>query len=402
MYIRLLGTSFSKIEKAFTPSNCKGVTNLFETAAKEVTSFSKHFGKRIEALKVYNSPTERTKLFNFGAKGEINVLDRAKNSADLAFLDHVKTGNYVMPQINPEGTYIASKSAIEQSNKLAKEIIPESEKFTDGFRYHGPNAKFDATGKDISPFKNGGQEITIIDKTQDKKLAQAIKTFESRISGKNLTEEEKINELLKYVDEIFSVKKSGRETEAFVNNMHSSVLNTKEVMLGEVMNSGAGMCRHRSLLTKVIGDEIGLKTAIVQGHYGGGGHAWNEITTKNGEKILLDAMHGSTFNVTNTSKSVMPQVFNYKIDNPQNTDKLISKYFNHDDTVGIVYRKLAYAQDVKIPNICDITPSTSGGKFLINPTGNEEIFVNGFTINGPTQLHAEDWVQIKSLGFQIP
>lgn len=402
LYAKLLGTSFTTFEKVFTPANCKGVTNVFETATKEITSFSKHFGKRIEALQAYKSPAERTKLFNFCANGEINVLDRAKGSSDLAFLDHVKTGNYTHPQINPEGTYKASKSAIEQSNKLAKEIITENDKLVDGFRYHGPNAKFDETGKDVSMFKNGGQEITIIDRNADAKLAQTIKTFQTRISGKNLSEQEKINELLKYVDEVFSVKASGSQIEALVNNMHSSGLNTKEVMLGDIINSGAGLCRHRSLLTKVIGDEVGLKTAIVQGHYSGGGHAWNEITTKNGEKILFDAMHGSTFNVSNTSKSVMPQVFNYKIDDPKNADKLISKYFNPDDAVGLVYRNLAHGQDLKINNICEITPSNTGGaKFTINPSGSEEIFVNGHIINSPTQLHVEDWVQIKSLGFQI-
>lgn len=402
LYIKALGTGISKLEKVFTPRNIEGVTPVLDRVSSSITNFSKHFGKRIEALKNYKNPRERSKLFCFNEGGEIAVLSRGKQSSDLMFLDHVKTGNYVPPKMYTEGTNKISQEALKQSNKLAKDVIPSNEKLVDGFRYHGPQAQFDEFGKDISRFRSGNQEITIIDRKVDSKLAETIQAFKARIEGKNLSEQEKMQGLLKYVDEVFSVKATGTETDALVHNMHAQSFASNEVFLGDVINSGAGVCRHRSLLTKVLGDEVGLQTAIQQGHYGGGGHAWNEITTKNGETILFDAMHGSMFNVSNTSKSVMPQVFSYKITSPQNADKLVSKYFDPDSSVGIVYRKLAYGQDVKIQNFCEIKPSSiGGGKFEITPTGMEDIFVNGHRISDVTLLHADDWVQIKSLGFQI-
>lgn len=400
MYVKLLGASVGKLEKVFSHTSVKGATNVFENLTSEVTNFSKHFGKRIEALNAYKNPLEKSKLFFFKENGEISVLNRGSQSADLKFLDHVKTGNYTPPRMNPEGTYKASKKGIDQSNKLAQEIIPADETLVDGFRYHGPKAKFNEKGQNISRFRNGDQEIAIVDRTIDPKLSETIKTFKSRLNGKTLSEQEKVEELLKYVDEVFSVKPTGAETEALVNNMHSTA--TKEVLLGDIINSGAGVCRHRSLLTKVLGDEVGLKTSMIQGYYGNGGHAWNEITTTKGETFLFDAMHGSIFNVSNTSKSVMPQSFHYKITDPQSADRLVSKYFNPDDMVGVIYRKLEHGQDVNIKNFCDITPSKVGNaKFTITPNKAEKILVNGYEIKAPTQLHQDDWVQIKSLGFQI-
>lgn len=400
MYIKTLGTGIAKLEKVFTPRNIEGVTPVLDRVSSSLTNFSKHFGKRIEVLKSYKNPLERSKLFCFNEGGEIAVLSRGKQSSDLMFLDHVKTGNYTPPKMYTEGTHKISQEALEQSNKLAKDVIPSNERLVDGFRYHGPQAQFNECGRDVSRFRSGNQEITIIDRQADSKLAETIEAFKTRLSNKKLSEQEKAQELLKYIDEVFSVKATGTETDALVHNMHSAT--TNEVFLGDIINSGAGVCRHRSLLTKVIGDEVGLNTSIIQGYYGGGGHAWNEIATKSGDKFLFDAMHGSMFNVSNTSKSVMPQVFNYKFTNPQNTDKLVGKYFDPESSVGIVYRKLAYGQDVKIPNFCEIKPSSIGGsKFKITPIGVEDIFVNGHRINNATPLYAEDWVQIKSLGFQI-
>ena len=58
-----------------------------------------------------------------------------------------------------------------------------------------------------------------------------------------------------------------------------------------------------------------------------GGHAWNEIITKN-DTYLFDAMHGNIFSIGNTSRNITPQVFPYKITNPKNNKyALINKYY---------------------------------------------------------------------------
>ena len=56
--------------------------------------------------------------------------------------------------------------------------------------------------------------------------------------------------------------------------------NLREAFLGDIINSGAGVCRHRSLLTKVLGDEIGLKTRIIDDWYDLG-HTSGLIKAKN-------------------------------------------------------------------------------------------------------------------------
>ena len=55
------------------------------------------------------------------------------------------------------------------------------------------------------------------------------------------------------------------------------------------------MCRHRSLLFKLMADEAGLKTALVRGNMlfpgGYGGHAWNELHLEDGTVKIVDVMN---------------------------------------------------------------------------------------------------------------
>lgn len=349
---------------------------------------------RIKNLKLYNSSGTRNHCFNFCKNGNIKITERAHGSEDLQFLSHIKNKTYIKPKIYPEGTLPCSAQGIEQSNKLAKELISEREHFINGYRYCGTNAKFDSLGKNISRFRNSTQEIVIVDKTLDKTLVQTIDTFKTRLKSKNFTEEEKINELMKFVDEIFSVSKSGEQTEKLVSNMCSS--KQMEVLLGSVINSGAGLCRHRSLLSKILADEIGLKCRMVQGYYGNGGHAWNEILTK-GETYLFDSMHGNIFNITNPSKNILPQTFPYKITNPNDASKLISKYLEQNSTSDIIYRCMKYKTPIKT-NEAILTPTADG--YLIEPLS-DKIFVNGENLSCAKKLMAGDFVNIKDIGFQI-
>jgi len=69
-----------------------------------------------------------------------------------------------------------------------------------------------------------------------------------------------------------------------------------EVLLGSLAKAcGAGVCRHRSLLFKMMADEAGLKTALVRGNMlfpgGYGGHAWNELHLRDGEVRIVDVMN---------------------------------------------------------------------------------------------------------------
>lgn len=43
-----------------------------------------------------------------------------------------------------------------------------------------------------------------MDKTLDTTLVKTIEAFKNRINGKNLSDEQKVNELMLFVDEIFT------------------------------------------------------------------------------------------------------------------------------------------------------------------------------------------------------
>ena len=350
--------------------------------------------ERVKNLKLYNSNGTRNHLFNFTKNGKIKIEQRAYGSNDLQFLEHIKNGQYVKPRIHPEGTLPSSRQGIEQSNKLAKEVISENEHLIDGYRYCGPKANFDSCGRNISRFRNGNQEIVVLDRTLDKKLVKTIEIFNNRIKGKNLTEEQKVDELMKFVDEVFSVSKSGEQTSKYVTNMMKE--QQVEVLLGDIINSGAGMCRHRALLTKVLADETKIKCRMVHGYYNGGGHAWNEIKTQT-DTYLFDAMHGNVFSIGNTSRNIVPEVFPYKITDPKNTTNLISKYFDDNSTVGILYRCIKHRSPIKT-SIATLTSTTNG--YRIEPLA-DNVFINGERIKGAKELFSGDYICLKDIGFQI-
>lgn len=54
---------------------------------------------------------------------------------------------------------------------------------------------------------------------------------------------------------------------------------------------GAGVCRHRALLFKLLGDEAGLRVSLVRGNYAGGGHTWNELRSDDGPAWIVDCMN---------------------------------------------------------------------------------------------------------------
>ncbi len=395
MFARIGTQCITKIFQS-APAGVRAVSSNITNAIKYgVSDTIELLSKRTKALNLYNKTGTREHLFRFHSNGEITTTIRKSSSKDLDFLAHVRTGEYTIPNMNKAGTYFAPKEAIEQSNRYAKNIISENEHFINGFRYCGPHAQFNEFGQNVSRFSNGLQEIVIIDKNIDRILNQTVKAFKNRIANKNFTETQKIDEMMIFVDEVFSVSKDNSKISNLVSNMHS--FETKEVLLGEIINSGAGMCRHRALLTKLLGDEIGLLTRFVQGQYSTGGHAWNEIIAKNGNKYLFDAMHGNIFNISKTGKNLDPRVFHYKMSDVKNPDKLVPKYLDNNSTVGLIYRHLEH----KVPlntSLGVFNPTLDG--YVVKPASSG-IKINGKEILNETKLVKGDWVQIKDIGFQI-
>ena len=82
----------------------------------------------------------------------------------------------------------------------------------------------------------------------------------------------------------------------------------KEVLLGDIINAKppVAVCRHRSLLSKILGDEVGLHIELQRGNWYengnpnnyGGGHAWNVVRFDDGTSAIYDAMHDKIANTT--------------------------------------------------------------------------------------------------------
>ena len=79
----------------------------------------------------------------------------------------------------------------------------------------------------------------------------------------------------------------------------------KFIKLGQTVKCGAGVCRHKSLLAKVLGDETGLNVSLIRGRYNIDGdlcgHMWNEIKIGD-NSYLLDIMQNRLIKLNSKSE----------------------------------------------------------------------------------------------------
>ncbi len=153
----------------------------------------------------------------------------------------------------------------------------------DGFYDGGRGMQTDAKGHVTSP-----REILIVDRAHDPQLRKWIKEAQKL---RKLPEQERLVKLAQLVYTELSPRDKNLKSMAVFEKW----LPTKEnqpLLIGEVKGLGAGVCRHKSLLFKVLADEAGLQTALVRGFAeddsGAGGHAWNEVTLANGKTLVVD------------------------------------------------------------------------------------------------------------------
>jgi hypothetical protein len=136
----------------------------------------------------------------------------------------------------------------------------------------------------------------VVDRARDAALRTHLE-FARRLRG--LPERERATALSNYIDDVMSRAADGKRLDrheilpsqiAWENGRAG-----QEVLLGDVGNLGAGVCRHRSMLFKVMGDEAGLNVALVRGNAGEvgnlGGHAWNEVVFNEGDRVIMDVMN---------------------------------------------------------------------------------------------------------------
>ncbi len=232
--------------------------------------------------------------------GEKNLVEAEVHSATstgarLTFDLQVKTFTVDAPASAP----------VAEAKKVAVPVPPpsaEAKKVLEAFRRDNyiapgttiPDGYFDGGRHmklDAQAHASSGREILVVDRPHDPELAKDI-AFARTL--RELPPMERARKLSLYIDEISTPPEGRQNLEKAVQTMETQYRN-KPLRIGEMVEQAhAGVCRHRSLLFKLMGDEAGLKTALVRGNYvhlhagGSGAHAWNEIKLDDGRRYLVD------------------------------------------------------------------------------------------------------------------
>lgn len=168
----------------------------------------------------------------------------------------------------------------------ASHVIGPGERIVDGYVDGGRGMREDGRGAVTS-----GREILVVDRARDRRLQSHLSFARSL---KDLPPAGRTRALLEYVNAQFN-RPDGRASVSASERLADQFAG-REVMLGEVAElSGSGVCRHRALLLKVLGDEAGLDVTLQRGNadFGPGargGHAWNVVAIE-GKDHLVDSMN---------------------------------------------------------------------------------------------------------------
>lgn len=157
-----------------------------------------------------------------------------------------------------------------------------------------PDGYFDGGRRmqlDAQDHASSHREILLVDRPHDAELTRELAYARTL---RALPPLDRAKQLSLYVDQALSPRGGTPLLKPTMDELEHEYAN-KPLRIGDVCEQyHAGVCRHRSLLFKVLGDEAGLKTALVRGTYmhlhagGGGAHAWNEVQLEDGRRFLVD------------------------------------------------------------------------------------------------------------------
>ena len=252
----------------------QGLKSIAKTAPKAIKQKLTQMAKNIQALMkkltVQSSPVHNAKG---SLKNEVPVI-----SAE--------------PVVRPIQVNENPRTAIEQTGKFnSTHRIDVGEKVLDGYKDAGRRVKFDSNGNIINPEKIR-RETIVVDRTKDKKLQHLISDVKQKT--KKMSEQQKADFLMEYIYNL-----TGDGSIAAENCKKWTKNNVgQDALLGDIVtnNPPVAVCRHRGLLFKVLGDEVGLKTELQRGNFyvdavDNGGHAWNTVRFSDGTSAIYDPMH---------------------------------------------------------------------------------------------------------------
>ncbi len=194
----------------------------------------------------------------------------------------------------------ALEKHVEQAIRFNNESrLPETEKIAYGYKDGGRQAQYGDEMKTVIGTRTR-ESIEVKSPDQDPTLKKAIDFAKVKMAGMTATEQ-KAKFLSQYVGELLHNGGDFNSHEARLKTIPDNENGKGRVSLGQLIEAEVGVCRHRSLLFKVLADETGVPTALVRGQFQGpresGAHAWNEVLLENGKKLLVDATHGKVMHM---------------------------------------------------------------------------------------------------------
>lgn len=163
-----------------------------------------------------------------------------------------------------------------------------------GYKDGGRQAQYDEdSGKTIIRSKR--ETIVFKSPDEDPVLKRTIEKAKADMAGMTSTAQ-KAQYLSAYIDKLMP---KVHDNDAIIDRIVPPYAAQRQISLGQLIEAETGVCRHRSLLFKVLADETGVPASLVRGHFNdghsAGSHAWNEVQLENGKKIIVDVMHQNTF-----------------------------------------------------------------------------------------------------------
>jgi hypothetical protein len=224
-----------------------------------------------------------------GAKNvlAIEVHNVSSRSSDLYFDLGLKTvPAETAPHIRSDASQVVG--VYRKQHYVGPEL-----RVPDGYMDGGRDMEVDAGGNASSE-----REILFVDREHDAELADDL-AFARSAKLRALPELDRIQKIAERIDRettpLGGLDVVDQETDELEKDYDG-----KAILIGDwVDQCHAGVCRHRSLLFKLLADEAGLKAALVRGNYlerrpPTFGHAWNEIFLADGRRLLVDVMHNGS------------------------------------------------------------------------------------------------------------
>ena len=170
---------------------------------------------------------------------------------------------------------------------LKKNYLPGGQVIPNGYADGGRRAEFAESGQVHSKLR----EVIVVDRTRDQMLQKHL-AFARSEYVQNLSPLQRAKFLASYVD-LQCSPPEGRNASLITLPVVEAEFRDREFLLGQSV--GTGVCRHRALLFKILGDEAGLSVALARGNLRvekkAAAHIWNELTLSNGKTLIVDCMN---------------------------------------------------------------------------------------------------------------